>query len=572
MKKEKILILLAVFLAAFGTIANEIIAATSLTHIIGASVFYFSLVIGVYLAALGLGGWLSSKISDEKTLTSLVIIEIILSFTAGALAVFYYFLYALSFAWLNQQTFFGLGGIILKMGLAEIFFNVIALSYLFVLGVLDGYELPLASRFLSFKEELKEALGKAFFWDYGGGLIASIFLPILFFPLLGVVGTSFLNGFLTAVAGLIFFLIYKKGRSFLNRDVFLISFLTLGLIFNFVCLVLSKPIVSFFQQKIYLNQKIIYLKHSPYQQIVYTQTAEGKVRLYLDGNLQFEQGDWGKFYHESFVHPAFLINPSAKKILVLGGGDGLALREVLKYPVKEVTLVDIDKDIVDSAKNLKFMTEINNNSFWDKRVKVIIGDAFKFVERDKNKYDLIFVDFPDPTDDSLSRLYSQEFYSLTKKRLKNDGLMIVQSSSYEDPTHLTILKTLAQNFYTLSYHPPIFSSFEQNFYNFGFTMASSYPINQEMITKKKINVDTEILKTSNLKSLFLSFSKMKRKKFFTFKPRTNSLFFPIIVGTQGDIFFNKYLESLSQKRQKVLAEKLFTINFPQSINIENYEN
>ena len=566
-KKEKKLILSAVFLAAFSTIANEIIAASSLTHIVGASIFYFSLVIGIYLAALGLGGWLSSKISDSKILNFLVVIEIILSFGSGVLAIFYYFFYGVIFRWLNHQSFFGLGGAVLKIGLAEIVFNLIVLSYLFILGILDGYELPLTSRALSLREDLKKAIGKAFFWDYGGGLIASIFLPILFFPLLGVIGSSFLNGLLTALAGLLFFWAYKGKKSFFKKNIFLLSFLVLALIFNFVFLVFSKPVAKFFQEKIYLNQKIVYLKHSPYQQIVYAKEKNnGKIRLYLDGNLQFEQGIWDKLYHETFAQPAFLLRPKAKNILVLGGGDGILLREIFKHPVEKVTLVDIDREVVNSAKYLNFVKEINKNSFWNKKLKVRIGDAFKFIETNRNKYDLIFIDFPDPTDDSLSRLYSQEFYFLVRKRLKSNGIVVIQSSGYKDPTQLTIIKTLSSYFHTLPYHPPYSSYSQWYFYNFGFTIASLSPINQSMIEKKKIKVPTEILNDSNLKDMFIPspLPKIFRLGIFKFKPKVNSLFYPNIVKTQGDIFFAKYLESVSPK---FIIKKM--INIPKVIDLKS---
>jgi len=334
----------------------------------------------------------------------------------------------------------------------------------------------------------------------------------------------------------------------------------MALLFNLIGLVKISDIEPILQKNIYGQKEILFHQQSPYQEIVFTKEEKGAIRLYLNGNLQFESGLWDASYHESLVHPAFVFKcqvpsvPEAEQarygagkcqnlnVLVLGGGDGLALREILKYPqVKSVTLVDIDKKMVEAASRLDFMKAINQRSFEDKKVKVLFQDGLKFVEKTLEKYDIIIIDFPDATDDSLARLYSQEFYYRLGDILTEKGLAAIQSTDFLMPSQRIILKTLeAANLSALPYHNPN-KNLLTGLYDFGFTLVSRQPISKDDFLEQKITVSNRLLKSENLAEIFVPYD--KGVPLAKYQPKVNSFFHPVITASQGDVFVERYLES-----------------------------
>jgi len=544
MRLAKFLILSAVFLSAVTTIGYELISGSTLTQLLGSSVLAFSLTIGIYLAALGVGGWLSGKLADKKIAPGLILIESSVAIIGGSLAVFLYWLYGLIFNVLRDSTFGNFRGFLLGVGFGEIIFMISALGFLFLIGLLDGFALPLYSRLLAEKEQLGRALGKAFFWDYAGALATAISFPIIFYPWLGILKTSFLCGLANTLAALAILCLVYRRKIVLSQKIsfWLKAGVVMALLFNLIGLIKISDIEPLLQKNIYGRKEILFHERSPYQEITFTKDENGAIRLYLNGGLQFESGFWDASYHESLVHPAFAINPEAKNVLVLGGGDGLALREILKYPrVQSVTLVDIDKKIVEAASRLDFMKAINQKSFEDKRVKALFQDGLKFVEKTREKYDIVIVDFPDATDDSLARLYSLEFYHWLGNILTEKGLVAIQSAGFLMPPQRVILKTLeAANLSALPYHNPNKDSLT-GLYNFGFTLVSRQPIKPEDFLNRKITVPTRLLKSENLAEIFVPYD--KGVPLAKFQPRVNSFFHPVITASQGDVFVERYLES-----------------------------
>ena len=272
---------------------------------------------------------------------------------------------------------------------------------------------------------------------------------------------------------------------------------------NFLGFLVSDKIELFLEKKQYGDREILFHQSSPYQRFSFVKATDGKISLYIDGQRQFESGDWDAAYHETFVHPAMSLAKNRQKILVLGGGDGLALREILKYSdVYQATLVDIDPVIVKTSSNLDFMKKLNNSAFSDPRVKVVIDDAFKFVEKEGGieTYNLVFVDFPDPTDDSLSRLYSKEFYLMLKNILAKDGMAVIQSGGYLTPGQKTIIATLeAVGLKTLAFHPPEYNLFDQNF---GFALVSQDNLWSGQFRDLKVSVPTRIFQKNDLGKIF----------------------------------------------------------------------
>jgi spermidine synthase len=241
--------------------------------------------------------------------------------------------------------------------------------------------------------------------------------------------------------------------------------------------------------------KIFYKGKSRYQNIVLLETKD--VRLYLDNQLQFSSVD-ERFYHEALVHPGMTMSPSRRNILILGGGDGLAVREVLKYKdVEKVDLVELDPAIIKIAKR-KPVSLLNKRSLFDKRVKVHQQDARIFLASKANSksYNVIIVDFPDPSDKVLSKLYTKEFFQRIAKLLTPDGIIVIQSSSTEDMPRVywSIYHTLkSAGMFTKSYF-----AYVPSFGDWGFQIASFKPL---FPGRKKVWVQSQTL-PKNLSTLF----------------------------------------------------------------------
>ncbi|PAK35558.1 adenosylmethionine decarboxylase [Peribacillus simplex] len=198
---------------------------------------------------------------------------------------------------------------------------------------------------------------------------------------------------------------------------------------------------------------VLYHGSSQYQDILLVKAND--LRLYLDQELQFCSLD-ERHYHEALVYPVMEMAASHERILILGGGDGLALREVLKYPkVKHVDFVDIDPIIIQLAKTEPALLALNNGAFLDDRVHVHIEDAKKFITRELQAYDVIIIDFPDPVNAILSSLYTEELFSQVANHLSKDGALVCQSGSPEDvpKTFWSIAETIKKaGLLTLEYN------------------------------------------------------------------------------------------------------------------------
>jgi spermidine synthase len=207
---------------------------------------------------------------------------------------------------------------------------------------------------------------------------------------------------------------------------------------------------------------------SPYQRVLMTKRGND-LRLFLNGNLQFSSIDEYR-YHEALVHPGLSSLKDAKNILVLGGGDGLALREIWKYPnIEKVTMVDLDSAVTDLASKNSLLLALNQNSLESKKLNLVHQDAFRWLKFNKERFDFIIIDFPDPSNFSIGKLYSTRFYDLVKSALSEKGLLVVQSTSpfYAKNSYWTIVNTLtASGFKTSPYH-----AYVPSFGEWGFVIA-----------------------------------------------------------------------------------------------------
>ena len=218
---------------------------------------------------------------------------------------------------------------------------------------------------------------------------------------------------------------------------------------------------------------IIYDQNSKYQNIKLT-NDKSEFRMYLNGAIQFSSRDEYR-YHEALIHIAASQLDGRFDALILGGGEGLAAREVLKYQeLKSVDIVDIDPAITDLSKSFGLIKDLNKGSLEDKRTNIVNEDAFVFLKNSNKRYDIVFIDLPDPSNESLSRLYSKTFYKLVRERINDDGLMVTQATSPEltRKSFWCIDETLRSSgfLYTMPYHVNI-----PSFGNWGFIIARNNP-------------------------------------------------------------------------------------------------
>ncbi|MEL7119814.1 MAG: polyamine aminopropyltransferase [Bacteroidota bacterium] len=402
MKRKAYVLKIALFATGLSGIVSEYILATLATYFLGNSVLQWTLTISLMLFFMGVGARIT-KFVEKHLFTWFVAIELLLSFLVSFSAVSTYGL-----AGLND-------------------FIVIWIYGLAILtGTLIGMELPLAVRLNEKFEVLKTNVSSILEKDYYGSLVGGLFFAFVGLPYLGLTYTPFILGginLLVAIALLNFFpeIISKRRRLLLN----IAAIITLGVVLLF--LFNAPKIILYGQQKKYLD-KVVYEEQTAYQKIVITQFKDN-YWLYLNGNLQFSSFD-EPLYHEVLVHPAMQLTKVAKEVLILGGGDGCAVRELLKYQgIEKITLVDLDPGMTALGKEHPIIRRINEEALDDPRVEVINIDAFRFLEKEMRFYDLIIVDLPDPRSVELSRLYAYEFYRLCYQHLRPQGALITQAGS-----------------------------------------------------------------------------------------------------------------------------------------------
>jgi len=403
MKQVPLLFLNVIIIATCGLI-YELLAATVSSYVLGDSITQFSLVIGIYLSAMGVGSWLSGFL-DKNLAKRFVEIELAVAVLGGFSAPLLF----LTFASIS-------------------YFNIILYGTVFAIGVLVGLEIPLLMRILKDELDFKKLVARVLALDYVGALVASLLFPIFLVPRLGLNRTSLLFGMLNAGVGI--WGTWLLENLIKNRDLNILRIKGFIIIILLVIAFIKADTLTTLAEDALFVDNIIYAKSSSYQRIVVTKGKTG-YSLFLNGNLQFNSFDEYR-YHEALVHPAFTaFGKEAKRVLVLGGGDGLAVREILKYPnIESVTLVDLDPMMTQISKTVPALGELNKNSLSDARVSVVNNDAFVWLDTsDAEPFDVAIIDFPDPNNFALGKLYTTRFYNLLKKKLKIDSSVVIQTTS-----------------------------------------------------------------------------------------------------------------------------------------------
>lgn len=398
-KKNQLLLLISVFVIATCGLIYELIAGTLASYLLGDSVTQFSIIIGIYLFSMGIGSYLS-KFFRTNLLVWFIQIEILVGVVGGISSTLLFF------------SFEHASG-----------FHIILYSLIVLTGTLVGLEIPLLMRILKDEFDFSELVSKVFTFDYIGALFASILFPLFMVPYLGLLKTSFLFGLLNVMVAIILCFTFEsiKYLSFLRIQAIVAAFLLL------IGFVFAEQIQSY-SETITLGENIIFSKSSPYQRIIVT-SEKGVTKLYLNNNLQFSSADEYR-YHEALVHPGLSRIKEPSRVLILGGGDGFAVREVLKYPtVSSITLVDLDSAVTSIFRQSDFLSALNSGSLNNPRLKVINTDAFRWLKGNSETFDFIVIDFPDPSNFSVGKLYTTSFYKEIRKALAPGASFVVQSTS-----------------------------------------------------------------------------------------------------------------------------------------------
>ncbi|MCI0713846.1 MAG: polyamine aminopropyltransferase [Chloroflexi bacterium] len=402
-KRERATLLVSVLIIAICALTYELIVGTLSSYLLGDSITQFSLTIGLFLFAMGIGALLSRRINKNEV-RWFILVEVFIGVFGGFSAAILYAVFATT----------------------TVYYYTVMIGLIVVIGACIGLEIPLLTRIVATRNDLSKALADVLSFDYLGSLVAALAFPLLLLPVLGVTQTAFLMGlFNLIVAGTILYTFRNRlPRRATNGMFGLVGFFTLTMTAG---LIFSNPIFDFFEQQLY-EQHIIYREQSRYQRIIITRHQDD-VRLFLDGNLQFSSRDEYR-YHELLAHPVMSAARSHEAVLVLGGGDGFVPRELLKYEdVERIVVVDLDPAMTDLARENPLLTDINGDALDDPRVEIINQDAFRYVQESSDLFNVIIIDLPDPNNESISKLYSEQFYRFLHDRLTPDGAFVTQATS-----------------------------------------------------------------------------------------------------------------------------------------------
>lgn len=471
-----VVLVASIFILATCCIFYELLIGTVSSYLLGNSVTQFSFTIGFFMFFMGVGSFVS-KYFTEDLLDLFVAVEIVIALAGG-----------LSVALLH-----------LAFGATQSYY-LVAVLLIATISTLIGFEIPLVTRLAERHQPIKDALAHMLAFDYLGALVASLLFPLVLLPYLGLMQTSFAVGLMNI--GIVFVNLaeFSSKLKHLRRHLVLAVGVTIVLVAG---LVSSFRIVGLFERMVF-EDEIVHSEQTRYQKIVMTKHADD-VRLFINGDLQFCTLDEHR-YHEPLVHVPLMWagKRNREHVLVLGGGDGLAVREILKYgDVRRITLVDLDERMTHLARENVVLSALNNHSLSDPRVSVVNEDAFNFVERATELYSIVIIDLPDPNDLALGKLYSKEFYQLLRKKLAKDGIIVTQSTS----PYLARVPFWSINHTLKGVFPHVvpYTAYVPSFGQWGFNAASERPLDPRSL---RIEVPTRYLTAETLPALFVFDSDM----------------------------------------------------------------
>ena len=408
-RPAEVALLASVFVVAACGLVYELAAGALASYLLGDSVLQFSTVIGTYLFAMGVGSWLSKHV-ERELVAQFLRIELGVGVIGG----------------LMPAALFTAHSVLPAGGTGS--FRTLLYLLVLVVGVLVGLEIPLVMRILRrhfrHRYALKELVAQVLTFDYLGALVVAVAFPLLLVPQLGLVRTGVLFGLLNAAVAVWALWLFRgelaRWRSNLLACVAVVLVLA-------AAMVSADALTSWAEDRFY-GDRVIVREQSDYQRVVVT-SGPGGVRLFLNGNLQFHSRDEYR-YHEALVHPALAAQGAPRKVLVLGGGDGMAVREVLKHAsVEQVVLVELDPHIVALFRDHELLHGLNGAALRSPKLRVVQADAFTWLDSNDEIFDAIVIDFPDPSNFSLGKLYTTTFYERVDRHLAASGFAVVQTTS-----------------------------------------------------------------------------------------------------------------------------------------------
>ena len=481
-RRQRSVVLLAAAASSACGLATELLLGGLTSYLVGDHALAYGVAVGGFLAAMGIGSYLSQFVAIAPTgdrghqravsyalVRAFIRVELAM---APAIALFPLGLFALFVA----------GGW-LWLGLV---------SATLFLGILAGMEVPLLTRLLERDSSVKDALAGVLALDYAGALVGAIAFPVVLLPWLGMFPAAACLGAIPAV------MVGAITQAFRPLIPGIKTWGRVGLAIAAGLLLLAPltvPLGNTLENRLY-KAAVIYRHNSQYQRIVMTQRG-GDTRLFLDGDLQFSTADEYR-YHEALTYPVLGAVKMPRRVLLLGAGDGLALREILRWPgVESVMVLELDPAVVKLGRSHSTLVQANHNAFADPRVTVKFGDAFQLVRDLPEKFDVAIADFPDPDRDALAKLYSDGFYRMLRSHLTPEGALVTQASSpyFAPKAFACVTETLAASgFQTYPYRVDI-----PSFGPWGFVLATNQAIAPAQLP---IPIESQFLTPDLLPALF----------------------------------------------------------------------
>lgn len=448
-RPAEVALLASVFVVAACGLLYELAAGALASYLLGDSVLQFSTIIGTYLFAMGVGSWLS-RFLERQLVAHFLRIELLVGLIGG----------------LMPAALFALHSV------AAGSFRFALYALVLVVGTLVGLEIPLVMRILKqhfrARYALKDLVSQVLTFDYLGALAVAIAFPLLLVPQLGLIRTGLFFGLLNATVALWALWLFRAELRGLVAHVVACVLTVAVLAAAFAS---AEGITRWAEDRFY-GDAIVYAENSAYQRVVVT-SGHGGVRLFLNGNLQFHSRDEHR-YHEALVHPAMAAHGAPKQVLVLGGGDGMAVREVLKYAsVEQVTLVELDPHMTQLFSSAPMLRALNADALRSPKLRIVNEDAFGWLEKNPGHFDVIVVDFPDPTNFAIGKLYTTTFYQRLDEHLAAGGYAVVQTTSplIARRSYWTVATTIEATGLTATpYHAHV-----PSFGEWGFILASRRP-------------------------------------------------------------------------------------------------
>lgn len=408
----RLLVLAAVFVCAACGLVYELELVALASYLMGDSVTQASLVLSVMVFAMGIGSLLAKRLR-HRAAAGFGAVEAVLALVGGCSALALYG----AFAWAGEWPGVWAGGS-----------RYLLVGFSMAIGVLIGAEVPLLMVMIQRirRQDAGGAVADLFAADYVGALVGGLAFPFLLLPFLGQLTGALLTGAVNALAGGALVL------GLFHRDLSRRARWFLVLLNAFVLAVLGTAAthVDDFERaarRAVFGDDVRVALHSDVQEIVLTGGADQPLNMFLGYGLRVSSADEAR-YHEALAGPA--MNGPHARVLVLGGGDGLAVREVLRVPgVRSVQVVEVDRDVLRLARQDPRLSSLNGHAYRDPRVHVTPADAFAWLRGNDRRFDVILADLPNPELTAATKLYSQEFYGLLARALAPGGRTAVHVGS-----------------------------------------------------------------------------------------------------------------------------------------------